>query len=219
MAVLNDKMGGMPERKKVMTRRQLMFPLVLMIIFTSCDSAPKQATQEGVTPRPTNIEPVAVVEKKQDTYRGRGNFRGIVWGSDITKVPGIRHMFTNEANGTMIYTQRDEKMKIGDAVLESIIYSAFQDQFCNALITSRGYTNWTYLKNAVFAKYGDAEQPNEYIERYYWRSTGKLMRLMVSLNYNEYTEKATLLISDIALAEQFQDYEKERAKAGAKSDF
>jgi len=138
-------------------------------------------------------------------------FRGIKWGTDIKTLKGMKYFLTYR--GIKVYKRKNEDLRIGGAKLENIGYSFWGGKFCNVLVTTKGYTNWTGLKEAVFEKLGKGNQfGDQFIENYDWFGdiTG------MSLEYNEFSEKGKLFMYSEEITKQIKAYKKEKAKEKAK---
>ena len=200
-----------------MAIRRSVVPLIFVVVFTSCYSVPGRPVATNSQSAESSLVPMSKTPapKRSTPKAPPENFRGIVWGRSLAKVPGMVLLKNNEATGTKMYSKQGDNLAIGDAALTSITYFAFQDRFSSVMVRSKGYTNWSNLRRAVFAKYGRGVQDNPYIEDYDWVG-GTTTR---SLDYNEITEEATLWMADTALMVMRDRYEKERAEAAARNDF
>lgn len=144
-------------------------------------------------------------------------FRGIKWGDDPDTVPYLRYYGEDKARGGMrLYTRSTDEMKIGAADLTSILYVFWQERFFEVVVSVSGLSNFKALKEATFERYGAVEKDNPITEYYCWPNlTGALM----ALKYDEITEKGMLLIYSNAISKEVKEYEKEKAREGAKNDF
>ena len=93
-------------------------------------------------------------------------FRGIKWGTKITHLSGMA-LVRNEGM-EKYYIKPDEKLKVGEAVVERITYGFYRDEFFRVTIHFKGLMNYLDLKQTLFGVYGEGEQfPGRDI--YTWR--------------------------------------------------
>jgi hypothetical protein len=59
-------------------------------------------------------------------------------------------------------------LKIGDAALESVIYAFWRDQLYTVTVWTKGYSNFTTLRDAVFEEFGPGMRNDSTRERYLW---------------------------------------------------
>ena len=143
-------------------------------------------------------------------------FRGIKWGTDIETLKGMKYLKTDPSfGGTKLYTRKNEDLHLGGAKLKNIGYDFWRGKFCSVQVITQGSTNWYGLKEAVFEKFGRGYQDNEYIEDYVWVGDITLM----SLKYNEISEKGMLFMHSKEIYKQQKAYKKEKAKEGAERGF
>jgi hypothetical protein len=136
-------------------------------------------------------------------------FRGIKWGSDIKSVKGsMRYIRTDPSyGGIKLYSRKDDELKIGEAILESVEYGFWQDKFCTVVINFQGNSNFSSLKDTTFKKFGSGYQINPFIENYVW--DGEIARMM--LDYKEILKKGYLFMVALEIYKQQQKYEAEEA--------
>lgn len=140
-------------------------------------------------------------------------FRGIKWGTDIKTLKDMKLLDVDSKD--RFYSKKGDKMKIGNAKLENIIYRFWDNEFYAVMVNTKGSSNWTAFKKAVFEKFGKGYQGNEYIKEYSWR--GQIT--IINLKYNEFSEEGTLILFSVKIREKEEDYQKQKAKEGAKEDF
>jgi len=140
-------------------------------------------------------------------------FRGIAWGTPLEKIPG---MTTSELKSTRLTycTREDDKMAVGEAKLTRLEYIFYKDQFCGVYLKTEGSGSFDALKRAVFANWGAGERPNRFLNEWTWLQ-GKVV---MSLNYNEYSHEGILILAYTPLFDAM-DRDKDRAAHNAKKDF
>lgn len=145
-------------------------------------------------------------------------FRGIKWGTDISELKDMNTYggkLSNDAQLYALYTRQNDELQIGEAKLERIEYRFWDNKLSSVMIITKGYANWTALRDTAFTKFGKGYQSNQFIKDYHWN--GDITYL--SLKYNEIEEKGTLFLLSTKLAEQERIYKQRKAKEGAEKGF
>jgi hypothetical protein len=141
-------------------------------------------------------------------------FRGIEWGAPIEKfkdelVPG-----QTPAPGIAFYQRKADKMAIGEAELSRITYIFYKGLFQQAMIrTAEGIQHHRALREAFVAQFGPGDQPNRYIERWFWSGS----QAMILLNCSRGAYCTASLMSRQLYEQEQRD--KKAAAEGAKKDF
>lgn len=160
------------------------------------------------------------VQAGTDPNRWDG-FRGLKWGTNIKNIndPNMIVIEGNENNKDYrVYRRLNDKLSIGDAKLEAISYIFYKDRFCGIIIQAKKESNFTDLKAAVFAYYGEGEQANEFIKEWSWspvlgnsdKDAGMILK------YNEFTEETVLAMIYIPITKEAEADEARRAKEAGK---
>jgi len=102
-------------------------------------------------------------------------FRGIKWAAPIKKHAHELIELRNEGN-LISYKRKNEKMKIGDAKIESIFYYFYKGKFSTVNINSKGFENSEFLVLAFKAKFG--KSPDMPIEFYSWENKAVTITLL-----------------------------------------
>ena len=82
-------------------------------------------------------------------------FRGIKWGTKITRLSGMELVRSEGAE--KYYIRQEDKLKVGEAVVERITYGFYRDEFFKLTVSFEGLMNYLHLKEALFGVYGDGE--------------------------------------------------------------
>lgn len=82
-------------------------------------------------------------------------FRGIKWGTDIARLPGME--LVKNGGAEKYYVRPDEKLKIGDAIVEKITYGFYRDEFFKVTISLKGLMNYMHMKETLTGLYGDGD--------------------------------------------------------------
>ena len=143
-------------------------------------------------------------------------FRGIKWGTSIDNLAGMKHLRTYPGfEGILIYTKKNEDLKIGAANLEEVHYHFWQGKFFSVWIYTVGSVNWSGLREATFEKFGAGDQSNEDKEEFTW--LGPQTGMM--LEYSPITEQGSLWIYSTVAFEQQEAWRKRKAREGAETGF
>jgi len=121
------------------------------------------------------------------------DFRGIKWGAIVDTLDNMEEVFIEDDLHN--YSRENDKMKIGDAELSSILYIFWDKKFIAVSISGEGLSNFINLKNAVFKSFGAGFQFNEYIQEYKW-GIGKYDNTIIILSYNEISDNFSLFLYD-----------------------
>jgi len=146
-------------------------------------------------------------------------FRGIKWG---TKIETLSDMISPiEQENFVTYTRANDKMKMGNATLQTINYVFWKGQFSGVVIICEGSSNWYILRAEVFTKFGRRDQynkDNKEIEEYKWgiMIAGKTC---IILNYNKSSKKTKLNFYSSNHAKMQFDEEGQKAKKATKGEF
>jgi len=151
-------------------------------------------------------------------YEPPTEFRGIKWGTAFDSVKSEMTLAESSNNecGCNFYTRKNDKLTIGAAKLETIVYAFYQDRFASVLMYCKGFINKGALLDALTAKFGDPYQPNEYIETYYWGLLSPVT--WIYFDYNQFSEKSTISFRYVPILNEQNQCEKEQADKG-KQDF
>jgi hypothetical protein len=95
-------------------------------------------------------------------------FRGIPWGSDLNKIPGMVCVFPGDERGSF-YRRANESLSIGGAKIASIYYFTYKGCFSSVMIdTAKGEVNGDALKEALKARYGPPINEDVFLDRCMW---------------------------------------------------
>ena len=146
-------------------------------------------------------------------------FRGIKWGTKIDSLNDMKYLSEGFDGGLRYYTRKNDDLSIGKAKLEAIWYGFCLKNFCQVMIFSEGYENYTGLRDAVFEKYGKGhKEENKNNLEYSWTDS-----ISISLSYDDTKNKTILQIINFPLFYKMIDYQneydKQKAKEGAEKGF
>ena len=66
------------------------------------------------------------------------------------------------------YIRKDDKKKIGDAVVDQITYGFYNGKFFWVFLRFKSISNFVHLKDTFFQQYGPGNKRNRFMENYYW---------------------------------------------------
>ena len=119
--------------------------------------------------------------------------KGVKLGSNISDLPNL--VFIGDVGGgKKIYRMEGERMKIGDADIEMIMYGFYNDRLEDIQIHFRSSSNFAKLKEKLFQLCGPGRQPNPFLatphslETYHWY--GK--NFSIFLTYDRITAKGAI---------------------------
>jgi hypothetical protein len=99
----------------------------------------------------------------------KDGFCDLQWGRTVPSVEGLRiRQSISDLDDVVEYVRPKDFLKIGDAALESVIYSFWQDQLYTVTVWTRDYSNFTALRDAVFKEFGPGIRNDSTRERYLW---------------------------------------------------
>jgi hypothetical protein len=139
------------------------------------------------------------------------SFRGIKWGTDAKDLPNFKKI-NEEPSGMSLYQRKNEKLKIGEADIESIIYGFYKGKFLTVFIHYSGYSNFVILESTLYQLYGDGKKDNQSLEHYRWPGN----TVSIDLDYDKITNKGKIHYMYIPISKQQIKDRNERAKEGAK---
>lgn len=147
-------------------------------------------------------------------------FRGLKWATNIKDLNDPNMILMESRNEVRIYMRSNEKLSIGDAQLVGIGYMFYKDRFFTLAIKAKGDTNFTALKDAVFAYYGQGKQLDEFHKEWTWLpalgNSDKDVRM--DLRYNESSEETALVMIYLPI-QQEKDTDDAKKQLGIGNNF
>jgi RNA polymerase sigma factor (sigma-70 family) len=118
---------------------------------------------------------------------------GVKLGSNISDLPNL--VFIGDVGGgKKVYRMEGEKMKIGNADIEMIMYGFYNDRLEDIQIHFRSSSNFAKLKEKLFQLCGPGRQPNPFLETHHFLETyhwyGK--KFSMFLTYDRITAKGAI---------------------------
>ena len=119
--------------------------------------------------------------------------KGVKLGSNISDFPNL--VFIGDiGDGKKVYRMEGEKIKVGDADIEMIMYGFYEDRLEDMQIHFRSSSNFAKLKEKLFQLCGPGRQPNPFLDTYHFLETyhwyGK--KFSMFLTYDRITAKGAI---------------------------
>lgn len=140
-------------------------------------------------------------------------FRGINWGDDqILHAEQLTE--ADRKDDVVLYSRKDDPLKIGGADLSSIYYRYKNGKFTSVVIHTDGMSNQMALVDSFESQFGRGSKPNRYMDKYHWYGT----KAFITINCIKIKKTCTAtLMSGQALKEEIA--ERKRDASNAASDF
>ncbi len=136
-------------------------------------------------------------------------FRGIIWGSSVKDLPGAE--FLAKEGDQQFYTLKGEKLTIADARIDKIVYGFYKDRLFNVMVYYTGLPNFMKIKEVLMQQYGIPDQPNQYIDKYFWDGS----KVDIFANYDDISKEGRIAYFFKPLAGEMEEAERtEAGKAG-----
>ena len=108
------------------------------------------------------------------------------WGIRAAEVSGLELKQTDSGLTDVVeYVRPSDGLKLGEAELTSIVYAFWRGRLYTVTLWSRGPSNYTALRQAVFKQFGRGSRADPTTERYLWSNTDTDMMLKYT-NDEEY---------------------------------
>jgi len=108
-------------------------------------------------------------------------------GSHISDIPNLV-LIGDLADGKKVYKMEGERMKIGDADIEMIMYGFYKDRLEEMQIHFRSSYNFGNLKEKLSQLCGPGRQPNALVQTYHWFGE----KFSLCLTYNKISDKGVI---------------------------
>lgn len=145
-------------------------------------------------------------------------FRGNKWGSDVGEFRGLVLVERDDRGGGYdFYKKNNDDMRIGESILSNVVYTFWNHKYSGAIVKTEGIANYDSLFEICKSKFGTPDQPNQFIERYYWFVSGKATS--ISLAYNKYNKVGTLYMTSTQVRNEEREYRKTKAAEGSLRGF
>jgi len=159
---------------------------------------------------------IATQEGKFKPGSEPNGFRGIEWGTDISTLKGMKHLYTRRSPPIVVYERSSDELKLGSAILGGISYGFWHNKFGRVHAFTRYKTNFIKLINVAVEKFGEGYQETDGVV-YYLRWYGPKTR--ITLKYHNYTGDCQISLFSRKVDKEIENWEIQQAKEGAKTGF
>jgi len=155
------------DRNKAIARKNKTKDDLKRISQTSAEDVTR-GQLEGTAQMALSTSEAAIPTEPCLTLRKDG-FCDLQWGRKVSGVDGLKKRQTiSDLDDVVEYVRPKDFLKIGDAALHSVIYAFWRDQLYTVTIWTKGYSNYTALRDAVFKEFGPSIRNDPARERYLW---------------------------------------------------
>jgi hypothetical protein len=99
----------------------------------------------------------------------KDGFSNLQWGRNVSSVDGLKKKQTvSDLDDVVEYIRPKDLLQIGDTALVSVNYAFWRDQLYTVTLWTKGYANFTALREAAFKKFGPGIRNDSTRERYLW---------------------------------------------------
>lgn len=149
-------------------------------------------------------------------------FRRYCWGANLEKAkendPNLIKIEQEKKYDLAYWRRQNEKLIIGKADLNVLMYITYKDKFCGVAINSKGKDNFEYLKKAIFAYYGEGKKPNTFTDKWVWSEADTNGKVRAILEWKMFAKKANFVLFYSPIWKQYEADKEEDAK-DAEDDF
>jgi hypothetical protein len=147
-------------------------------------------------------------------------FRGLKWATNIKDMDDPNMILIDGREEVQIYRRLSDELRIGDASLDYINYAFYKDRFFMLGLKAKGNTNFTALKDAVFAYYGQGKQLDELEKEWTWLPAlgNSDNNVRMELSYNEASQETVLMMVYLPINQE-KDADDARNAINAGKDF
>lgn len=130
------------------------------------------APQSGDAAQTSSTFSAAAISSEACPPLRKDGFCDLQWGTKLSSVDDMKKKQTiSDLDDVIEYVRPKDILKIGDARLKSINYAFWRDQLYTVTIWTKGYPNFTALRDEVFKEFGPGRRIESTGERYLWSDT------------------------------------------------
>ena len=129
------------------------------------------------------------------TAKEPADFRGIKWGSPTADLRDMKLLA--EDGDLKFYEKTNDRMQIGDADVERIVYGFYKDRFYNVMIYFSSPASYNRIQETLSDTFGEPFQPNESEKKLFWN--GERVNLLLHFDEATNTGRVTYLYKPIQL--------------------
>jgi hypothetical protein len=137
------------------------------------------------------------------------DFRGMKWKSSVSQSSDMQ--FIAEDGELKFYEKKNENLKIGDALLDKIVYGFYRDQFYSVIIYYSSLPVYSKLKEIFIQQFGEPYQPNKFVNKYFWYGDD----VDILLTFDDVLKKGRISYFYKPIVDTMEADDKLKAKQGA----
>lgn len=139
-----------------------------------------------------------------DFLDARNGFRGVEFGTDFAKFSGLK---VDRDHGKLkMYTKEGDKLSLGLATLEDIVYHFFDGKFYGVSLHAGDKPNGDTLRAIIFTAFGPGQKLDDH--NTLWEGS----KAWAELSENPDTGQVTVFIGSNEIAQKLGDYEQKAAE-------
>ena len=151
-------------------------------------------------------------------------FRGIKWGTDLSKIPDM--MLLKDNGDIKLYIKRGEKLKIVDSELISILYKTFNNKLFSVIIDFEAdFKGYLKLRNVLVSLYGYGYTTSsrrflskDFTPYYWWTSFWRGDKVRLTLTYNSGSTLGKIFYDYKPIKKEYDAKESEERQKQIKED-
>ena len=129
------------------------------------------------------ILPSTPQKEIQDSRKSYG-FRDLPWGTELVALTDFVKLETDSGiRDVKEYKRKNDKLTLGRANLQSIVYAFWRDQFFTVTIWAEGEENYHALRDYSINQFGNNYHDDKTSQKYLWSNT--LTDVMLKYDENE----------------------------------
>ena len=185
-----------------MKKLMLLLLLVGMLIGAGCGKVKNTKAKETVYTEPIESEPKAT---KVDPAVWEG-FRDFKWKITTEQIDEADKYLLNaeekSPDGRLVfYSRYPEKMYVGNARLERVIYGFYKEEFFSIMISLTGADNFELFKQALWQHYGTPKKKKDEL-RWVWSPAHTGQKAFAWLEHNKATGETIFGLGNLELQKQ-----------------
>ena len=139
-------------------------------------------------------------------------FRGIKWGTPLKNIKGMTYISADDS-GQRFYVRKSDRLAIGDARLEAIMYVFWKGKLASAIFSFKGSHNMEIIAGVMKKRYGDPNREQDDVSAWIGQTTSMTMK------YSRVTEEGALLMTSEVANKKMKAAVARSIEKGAASDF
>ncbi len=133
-------------------------------------------------------------------------FRGMKWGINFEDLNDANMVLVLDANEVKVYRRLNDKLSIGDANLKELTYNFYKGRFFGIKIEAAGNNNFRFLKDAIFAYYGEGKPTAKIPNTWRWSPNLENSRnVSMGFSYDEKKEITNWSMSYTPILNEIHD--------------